>query len=41
MAIVDTDTMEEGPSGYTYRVSSPEDDSFVLSVTRRLRRLGG
>jgi hypothetical protein len=31
--IVDTDTLDEGPYGYTYRVSSPEDDPFVVSVT--------
>ncbi len=31
--IVDPDTMEQGPCGYTYRQSSPEDDPYVLSVT--------
>ena len=31
--IVDTDTVDPGPCGYTYRQSSPEDDPYVLSVT--------
>ena len=32
-AIVDTETLDEGPCGYTYRQSSPDDDPYVLSVT--------
>ena len=31
--IVDLDDPGEGPCGYTYRASSPENDPFVLSVT--------
>jgi hypothetical protein len=31
--IVDTDTLEQGPCGYTYRASSPEDAPYQLSVT--------
>jgi hypothetical protein len=31
--IVDADTMEQGPCGYTYRRSSPDDQPFELSVT--------
>jgi hypothetical protein len=31
--IVDTDTLDEGPCGYTYRQSSPDDDPYVLAVT--------
>ena len=30
--IVDFDTPDEGPCGYTYRVSAPEDDPYELSV---------
>ena len=33
VAIVDTDTLDEGPCGYTYRRSSPEDDPYTMSVT--------
>lgn len=32
-AIVDTETLDEGPCGYTYRQSSPDEDPYVLSVT--------
>ncbi|HSP30314.1 MAG TPA: hypothetical protein VLN74_17315, partial [Ilumatobacteraceae bacterium] len=32
-AIVDTDTLDEGPCGYTYRQSSPDDAPFVMTVT--------
>lgn len=35
VAIVDTETLEQGPCGYTYRVSSPDDNPYVLSVTAR------
>ena len=31
--IVDPDTPEQGPCGYTYRTSSPEDSPYVLGVT--------
>jgi len=31
--IVDLDTLEQGPCGYTYRASSPEDDPYQLTVT--------
>ena len=31
--IVDTDTLEPGPCGYTYRQSSPDEQPYVLSVT--------
>ncbi len=31
--IVDLDTLEEGPCGYTYRLSSPEDDPYDVTVT--------
>jgi hypothetical protein len=31
--IVDTDTLEQGPCGYTYRQSSPDDAPFVMTVT--------
>ena len=31
--IVDFDTPDEGPCGYTYRVSAPEDDPYEMSVT--------
>ncbi len=31
--IVDTETMDEGPCGYTYRTSSPNDDPYKLTVT--------
>lgn len=31
--IVDTETLEQGPCGYTYRTSSPEDDPYEMSVT--------
>ncbi len=33
MPITDPDTVEQGPCGYTYRASSPEDAPFELSVT--------
>ena len=33
VAIVDVDDPGEGPCGYTYRASSPEDSPFVLSMT--------
>jgi hypothetical protein len=33
VAIVDTNDPGEGPCGYTYRRSSPDDDPYVLSVT--------
>jgi hypothetical protein len=31
--ITDTDTIDEGPCGYTYRRSSPDDAPYQLSVT--------
>ena len=31
--IVDTDTLDEGPCGYTYRASSPEDSPYRMTVT--------
>ena len=31
--IVDTETIDEGPCGYTYRRSSPDDAPYRLSVT--------
>jgi hypothetical protein len=31
--IADTDTLDEGPCGYTYRQSSPDDAPFTLTVT--------
>ncbi len=31
--IVDTESVDEGPCGYTYRQSSPDDAPFVLTVT--------
>ncbi len=31
--IVDTDTPTEGPCGYTYRSSSPDDEPFTMTVT--------
>ena len=33
VAIVDTDTLEQGPCGYTYRQSSPDDDPYTMTVT--------
>jgi hypothetical protein len=33
VAIVDTDTLEQGPCGYTYRQSSPEDAPYTMRVT--------
>jgi hypothetical protein len=35
--IVDTTTSEQGPCGYTYRTSSPDDAPFQLSVTATWR----
>jgi len=32
-AIVDTETLDEGPCGYTSRRLSPDEDPYVLSVT--------
>ena len=31
--IVDVDTVEEGPCGYTYRLSSPEDAPYRVTIT--------
>jgi hypothetical protein len=31
--IVDTDTLDAGPCGYTYRTSSPEDAPYQMTVT--------
>ena len=31
--IADTDTLDEGPCGYTYRQASPDDEPFVMTVT--------
>jgi len=31
--IVDLDTLEEGPCGYTYRLSSPDDDPYQVTIT--------
>ena len=31
--IVDTNTLDEGPCGYTYRQSSPDDDPYSVGVT--------
>ena len=31
--IVDLDTLEEGPCGYTYRLSSPEEDPYQITIT--------
>jgi len=31
--IVDFDIVEQGPCGYTYRLSSPEDDPYVVTIT--------
>lgn len=33
VAIVDTDTLDKGPCGYTYRASSPGDDAYTMTVT--------
>ena len=33
VAIVDTDTLEPGPCGYTYRESSPDDAPYTMTVT--------
>ena len=33
--IVDTDTLEQGPCGYTYRQSSPDDAPYTMTVTAR------
>ena len=33
VAIVDTDTLEQGPCGYTYRQSSPDDAPYAMTVT--------
>ena len=30
--IVDLDTLDQGPCGYTYRRSSPDDDPYVVTV---------
>ncbi len=35
--IVDTDTLDEGSCGHTYRQSSPEDDPYTMSVTATWR----
>jgi len=31
--IVDFDVVEEGPCGYTYRLSSPEDEPYLVTIT--------
>jgi hypothetical protein len=31
--IIDTDTFDEGPCGYTYRLSSPDDDPYQVTIT--------
>ncbi|RLE26180.1 MAG: hypothetical protein DRJ50_01475 [Actinobacteria bacterium] len=31
--IEDVDTVEEGPCGYTYRLSSPEDEPYLVTFT--------
>jgi len=31
--IVDVDTVEEGPCGYTYRLSSPEEEPYLVTIT--------
>ncbi len=33
VAIVDTDTLEQGPCGYTYLRASPDDDPYTMTVT--------